>query len=240
MLIKCNKCGFENQLGAIFCRGCGEKIETKDIDPTALEEGARKSRAARRKINWKPILGLVLLAAVVTLGILMFSKPANTPDYVKNEDELKLVKKMVKSIENGVSTSMTPSQITTYFNEELINHSNSAAGGASYTVHKVVFTGTGSDLTVTIYTTVLSCETVLTVTGTLKKGSAENPVDFQLKEFHFGKLKMPFAQEAILSKFNGIFYCDKIKNLFRDAQAAEFKDGALHLVLSKKRIKSSR
>ncbi len=27
MLIKCVKCGFENQLGSIFCRGCGEKID---------------------------------------------------------------------------------------------------------------------------------------------------------------------------------------------------------------------
>ena len=65
MLMKCSKCGYENQLNAIFCRGCGEKLNPAEVSPEALAQEAEKKKKASRKINWKPILGLVLLALVV-------------------------------------------------------------------------------------------------------------------------------------------------------------------------------
>ncbi|MBR4076395.1 MAG: zinc ribbon domain-containing protein, partial [Lentisphaeria bacterium] len=61
MLMKCSKCGYENQLNAIFCRGCGEKLNPAEVSPEALAQEAEKKKKASRKINWKPILGLVLL-----------------------------------------------------------------------------------------------------------------------------------------------------------------------------------
>ena len=46
MLIKCKNCGFENQMGAIFCRGCGEKIDLElDIETSKIEQ--------KRKIKWQ-------------------------------------------------------------------------------------------------------------------------------------------------------------------------------------------
>ena len=50
MLIKCTKCGYENELGAIFCRGCGEKIDTSALDPRA--NGGKKGGKKDDKSGW--------------------------------------------------------------------------------------------------------------------------------------------------------------------------------------------
>ena len=33
MLLKCKQCGYENQIGSIFCRGCGAKVDSSALDP---------------------------------------------------------------------------------------------------------------------------------------------------------------------------------------------------------------
>ena len=86
MLMKCAKCGYENQLNAIFCRGCGEKIDPAEVTPENLAEAAAQQKKAGRKFNWKPIVGLLLLALIVTYGIMLFTTPSGSPVYNKEEN----------------------------------------------------------------------------------------------------------------------------------------------------------
>ena len=44
MMIKCQKCGFENQMGSIFCRECGEKLNMDAIDPNKLQKDVNKEK----------------------------------------------------------------------------------------------------------------------------------------------------------------------------------------------------
>lgn len=44
MMIKCQKCGFENQMGSIFCRECGEKLDMDAIDPNKLQKDVNKEK----------------------------------------------------------------------------------------------------------------------------------------------------------------------------------------------------
>ena len=44
MMIKCQKCGFENQMGSIFCRDCGEKLDMDAIDPNKLQKDVNKEK----------------------------------------------------------------------------------------------------------------------------------------------------------------------------------------------------
>ena len=66
MLIKCDKCGHENQLGAIFCRNCGEKLDIESIHP---EVGASKSfnfiKTIKRLISVFSFLFLIGITAAV-------------------------------------------------------------------------------------------------------------------------------------------------------------------------------
>ena len=57
MEIKCTKCGHPNQLGAIFCRGCGEKLELENLQPDVKASGRAKigicsSRCEAELLNW--------------------------------------------------------------------------------------------------------------------------------------------------------------------------------------------
>ena len=42
-MIKCPKCEADNQIGAIFCRGCGEKLELDEIKPETVMEAAESA-----------------------------------------------------------------------------------------------------------------------------------------------------------------------------------------------------
>ena len=48
MMIKCQKCGFENQMGSIFCRECGEKLNMDAIDPNKLQKDVDKEKTIKR------------------------------------------------------------------------------------------------------------------------------------------------------------------------------------------------
>lgn len=66
MLIKCQKCGHENQLGAIFCRNCGDKL---DIDSIRPEVGNSKRfnfmKTVKRLISVFSFLFLIGITAAV-------------------------------------------------------------------------------------------------------------------------------------------------------------------------------
>lgn len=62
--IKCDKCGFQNDLGRMFCVQCGRRLE---LTHTSLDE-----LASKRKIEWRPILRRVLtgLGVVAVAGVI--------------------------------------------------------------------------------------------------------------------------------------------------------------------------
>ena len=70
MMIKCQKCGFENQMGSIFCRECGEKLNMDAIDPNKLQKDVNKEKNI--KLAKKRIKGAIsgIIAILVVGGFL--------------------------------------------------------------------------------------------------------------------------------------------------------------------------
>ena len=66
MMIKCQKCGFENQMGSIFCRECGEKLNMDAIDPNKLQKDVDKEKLIKR--TKKRIKGAI--SAVITIIVI--------------------------------------------------------------------------------------------------------------------------------------------------------------------------
>ncbi len=77
-MINCPKCGADNQIGAIFCRGCGEKLELDELQPETVQEAAR-SAEGKPRTNWfgiiKNVVMLVLLALTILVLVSLFLKP---------------------------------------------------------------------------------------------------------------------------------------------------------------------
>lgn len=81
MLIKCLNCNHDNQLGAIFCRNCGQKLDIESVHP----ELADRKKTGVFKILRK-IITMVLFIAV--LGILAgFFVPYGFKKYETITDE---------------------------------------------------------------------------------------------------------------------------------------------------------
>ena len=74
MMIKCQKCGFENQMGSIFCRECGEKLNMDAIDPNKLQKDVNKEKnikLAKKRIKGA-ISGGFAVIVIVTFLFLVF------------------------------------------------------------------------------------------------------------------------------------------------------------------------
>ena len=94
MMIKCSKCGFENQMGAIFCRQCGEKIDMNALSPEALEESRGKEERKKKAAGLiRNLVGIVLLLAIVGIGAGLFV-PWGHPAYQAPEEDKEMETKL--------------------------------------------------------------------------------------------------------------------------------------------------
>lgn len=76
MMIKCQKCGFENQMGSIFCRECGEKLDMDAIDPNKLQKDVDKEKnikRAKKRIKEAISTGFGLLVVAAFLGVVFYN-----------------------------------------------------------------------------------------------------------------------------------------------------------------------
>ncbi len=112
-MIKCPKCEGENQIGAIFCRGCGEKLDLDDIKPETVMDAAKKARGT--KINWfswiKNAILLVVLAALVLFFWRLFQAPSEYMEYEFADGDLTKAKARVENFERGIRTSLSADAI---------------------------------------------------------------------------------------------------------------------------------
>lgn len=114
-MIKCPKCGEDNQLGAIFCRGCGVKLEIDDLRPDDFQD--KSGQASGLKTAMAIIRNLLLLVLVVgSIGVVvaMFVQPSFVPPGELNEEGAKAAKaKFVKfrKGKSGTDQSFTTAEI---------------------------------------------------------------------------------------------------------------------------------
>ncbi len=76
MMIKCQKCGFENQMGSIFCRECGEKLDMDAIDPNKLQKDVNKEKnikRAKKRIKEAISTGVGLLLVAAFIGTVFYN-----------------------------------------------------------------------------------------------------------------------------------------------------------------------
>ncbi|RMD74236.1 MAG: zinc ribbon domain-containing protein [Lentisphaerae bacterium] len=63
-MIPCPKCGAQNQIGAIFCRGCGEKLNLEELKPEKVKAAAKKQVGSNFNV-------FALIKNLIMLGILL-------------------------------------------------------------------------------------------------------------------------------------------------------------------------
>jgi hypothetical protein len=111
-MVTCPKCGYENELGRIFCHSCGAKLNLQEIKSpsqggkrlTKRKGGSPSARMLRRAIN------IAILAVVIVVILLALQVPSVRPISTTNNDLVAADKKRFELDE--LASQKTPQTIT--------------------------------------------------------------------------------------------------------------------------------
>jgi hypothetical protein len=86
-MIACSKCGYDNELGRIFCHSCGAKLDLSEIKSTSQggKSLTKKSRTGAGKV-FSRVVFIAILAIVVVVVFLAFQVPNIRPISTTSDD----------------------------------------------------------------------------------------------------------------------------------------------------------
>ncbi len=206
-MIKCPKCTEENQIGAIFCRGCGEKLELDDLRPDDLQRTDEGGVVKSLTIILKNLSVLCILIAIGGLVVAAFLKPPMPSMPALNEDETKVALKRFKKLRKGkpgTEYAFTTAEVNMLGQliTELTEDGKIAAREARVTsgerlmfVPENLYVSFTPPNTVEFVLHVLLYDKVnlyITAEGTLL--ATDNGLSFSPTTIHAGRLPVPFPQ----------------------------------------------
>lgn len=102
-MIRCPKCEAENQIGAIFCRSCGERLNLEDLKPDDIASQNRPSGLKTvAVICGRTIKLAILLLIVLCLVGLFIPPPQGVEEYENGERRYRGALAKLDSLSRGV------------------------------------------------------------------------------------------------------------------------------------------
>ncbi|OGV50303.1 MAG: hypothetical protein A2X49_16170 [Lentisphaerae bacterium GWF2_52_8] len=240
MVFKCTNCGHENQLGAIFCRSCGGKLNIEEMRPEVKDD---RPRMGIFSLIRNIVMTLLLLAVVgIIIGLFLSKGLKEYP--AANEETQKAVKEKVTAlldrIEAGSGESnfvLSPQEASCAYNTCFIE--KSAEGASSYLIDSVNFDLDDSKDLVVVLETRLGGKIParFEIKGKISSIETAEPekcaMKFDLLEAKMGHIGMPEALRGkILEKFSPILEgknIEKILNALKSVELDENKNFVLNL-----------
>ncbi|MBR4125648.1 MAG: zinc ribbon domain-containing protein [Victivallales bacterium] len=113
-MLRCPKCGTDNMLTAIFCRGCGERLNLDEIRPDDFANIGTK----KQDNTMQNIIGGAIIGAVALIFLIGWMFPAG--GMIKTtEDEQSEWKGKAENIEKGASLEMDDKAATAFLNANM-------------------------------------------------------------------------------------------------------------------------
>jgi zinc-ribbon domain len=109
-MVICSKCGYDNELGRIFCHSCGTKLNLSEIKSPSQggkDLTKRKSKGMGRML--KRTIGILILLAIVAVIFLALQVPALRPISTLSEDLTSVDKKRFEL--DGLNLQKSPRTI---------------------------------------------------------------------------------------------------------------------------------
>ena len=93
-MVICTKCGYDNELGRIFCHSCGAKLNLSEIkSPSQGGKDLTKKKKGAKGAMLRRVVNIVILLAVIATFFLALQVPALRPISTTNEDLTSVDKK---------------------------------------------------------------------------------------------------------------------------------------------------
>ena len=140
-MVICSKCGYDNELGRIFCHSCGAKLNLSEIKAPGQggKDLTRKKKAAKGR-RLRQIVNLVIGVAIVTAVVLALQVPALRPISTSSDDSTSADEKRFEL--DGLTLQKTPRTIAVSEGElnafiDTLSLQKSEAKGPSVSVSKL-------------------------------------------------------------------------------------------------------
>lgn len=232
MLIRCPQCNHDNQLGAIFCRSCGAKLDVESIRPKVIDQ---------RMSDWnffgliRRFLGLGILLGLTYVIVMMFMP---SPDFAValSEDEQEVAKtkfdELLRRIDGGFGRdtyAFSANEVTFLYNDKFLATAKSEGGG-TYQFKSLAFMIDAQEYT--HLRLVTSLGTSIPATFEIKGFIPGESLSLTVTKAQMGKMKMPqMAHGKIIEKFLPATAGTEVQRILGATSRLEVKDGNYVLTL---------
>ena len=204
MMIKCSECGHENQLGAIFCRECGVKLDVEALRPE-IKDSKHSTNVVGLIRN---IIGVALLVVVVgALGLMFYPASIVMPSLGEEEQkaaEAKLKALLVRVDEKYGDDKYTfsPAEVTYLLNNALTKKDGDDKKTAAYKVQDMVVSVDARGIVhIAMRSKLLVIPATFEVSGSFDMDTA----NFRVLGQRMGHLSIPNGlRKKIVSKFTPV------------------------------------
>lgn len=249
MLMKCEKCNHQNQLGAIFCRGCGCKLDVEAVQPKVMQT---KSSGNFGAIVQKFIGFMIFLAFAYVIVMLFY--PDDLGNYATlSGDGVKAAKDKLESIqkkaEQGLgddTCTLTAPEATYVYNSVFLaktlvpstdkNNANPTELPIPGNIEKIVFDIDPAGFVHIILKTKLFNQIPVTfelkgsIVNAEAKEAGKPSVSFNATEYRMGHLPVKFVENQVLDKFMPALTGQKIEQILKAIKKIEVNDAKSFVV----------
>lgn len=228
MLIKCPECNHENQLGAIFCRNCGAKLEIEKLAPEAKDQ---KSFSVLKIVRRLIALALVLILIGLAVGLFF---PIGLKQYgALSQDQIEEVDKKLEAMFAAVQGKgrtrnyvLTPEETTYAFNTAFFQDSESKGG--TWQIEKLIIAPDEEGYVHLVLPTKLAGKVParFELKGTLSdSGDEENPIRFDIVQAKMGNFGFPGAvQSVVIDKFQPLLTNPGVQEFMKSVKSVELDE----------------
>ncbi len=233
MMIKCQKCGFENQMGSIFCRECGEKLNMDAIDPNKLQKDVNKEKnikLAKKRIKEAISTGCGLLVVAAFLGVVFYNgglrqyeEPAVT-EAVANQ-------KFNAAVTGTAAAKVkyTYPELTRMFNTRVVAPLSEQDSFAKVTNAEITYDAEKNQPVIYLWIKLKDKVPVIyTIHGNLIFNASDDPtsgvapLSLDVKRLDIGRLPVFVSTNSFLGGFSTLIENGEVGNFFSRAKSVEF------------------
>ncbi len=234
MMIKCQKCGFENQMGSIFCRECGEKLDMDAIDPNKLQKDVNKEKSiklAKKRIKEAISTGFGLLIVVAFLGVVFYNgglrkyeEPAVTEASANQKYSAAVTGSAVGKVK------YTYPELTRMFNTKVVAPMSELDSFAKVTNAEIVYDEEKNQPVVYLWISLKDKVPVIyTIRGNFIFNSRDDdskevtaPLTLDVSRLDIGRLPVFVSSHTFLNGFASLIDNEEIMNFFARAKDVSF------------------
>lgn len=234
MMIKCQKCGFENQMGSIFCRECGEKLDMDAIDPNKLQKDVDKEKSikrAKKRIKEAISTGFGLLVVAAFLGVVFYNgglRQYEEPAVTEAAANQKFNAAATGTVSGKVK--YTYPEITRMFNTKVVAPLSELDSFAKVTNAEITYDAEKNQPVIYLWISLKDKVPVIyTIHGNLvfnppsdTPGEVAAPLTLDVKRLDIGRLPVFVSTHSFLDGFATLIDNGEVGNFFARARSVEF------------------